>query len=190
MHREFEGRFLALDEAIESREVQLLFEDSWYWLHYRFFNCRDTIASESSAAIRTHLYNLAAMIYRGFDDLIESSSLSELDLHALIKELIDVAEYSREFPISLWIYGDKTSKDFLNEWLSPLPSKEKIEQLMKLPHFERMEFERLHYRFVSEEQAIKRYRNELGDFNRRAKLKAKDVQRQKQKAEQDVTPNA
>jgi len=183
MHREFEGQFLALDEAIESREVQLLFEDSWYWLHYRFFNCRDTIASESSSAVRTHLYNLAAMIYRGFDALIDTSCLSDLDLHALIKELIDISEYSREFPISLWIYGDCTSKDFLDERLSPLPSKEQIEWLMKLPHFQRMESERLHYRFISEEQAIKRYRNELGDFNRRAKLKAKDAQRQKQKAE-------
>lgn len=43
MHREFKGHCLSLDKAIDSREVQLLFEDSWYWLHYRFFNCRDAV---------------------------------------------------------------------------------------------------------------------------------------------------
>lgn len=190
MHREFQGEFLALDEAIECRKVQLLFEDSWYWLHYRFFNCRDSLASESSAAVRTHLYNLAAMIYRGFDDVMETTRFSALELQTLIKELMEVAEYSREFPISLWIYGDETSKSYLDEWLSPLPSKEQIEQLMRLPHFERMESERLHYRFISEEQAIKRFRSELAEFNRRNKLKRKNDQRQKAKAEDHVHPDA
>jgi hypothetical protein len=190
MHREFAGRCLALDEAIENHDVQLLFDDSWYWLHYRFFNCRDVIASESSAAVRTHLYNLAAMIYRGFDELIGTCGLSEDDLQSLIKETIEVAEYSREFPISLWIYGDKTSKELLDEWLAPLPPKEQIEQLLKLPHFERMEAERLNYRFISEEQALKRFRNELAEFNKRNKRKVKNAQRQKTKAEQDIDPKS
>ncbi len=121
MHREFAGRFLALDEAIEDREVRLLFEDSWYWLHYRFFNCRDAIASESSSAVRTHLYNFAAMIYRGFDDFLGTCGLSEVDLQSFIREIVEISEYSREFPISLWISGDETSKTFLDERLSPLP---------------------------------------------------------------------
>jgi len=185
MHREFAGRFLALDEAIEDREVRLLFEDSWYWLHYRFFNCRDAIASESSSAVRTHLYNFAAMIYRGFDDFLGTCGLSEVDLQSFISEIVEISEYSREFPISLWIFGDETSKTFLDERLSPLPPTAQIEQLMKLPHFQRMETERLHYGFISEEQALKRFRNELADFNRRSKLKAKNIQRnQNKEAEQ------
>ena len=62
MYREFEGLCFALDEAIEGRDVRLLFEDSWYWLHYRFFNRRDAACSETSSVIRTHLYNLVAML--------------------------------------------------------------------------------------------------------------------------------
>jgi hypothetical protein len=184
MHREFAGRFLALDEAIEDRDVRLLFEDSWYWLHYRFFNCRDALASESSSAVRTHLYNFAAMIYKGFDDFLDVCGLSEEDIQGLIKEIVEISEYSREFPISLWICGDETSKAFLDEWLLPLPPTEQIEQLMKLPHFQRMETERMHYGFISEEQALKRFRNELADFNRRSKLKAKNSQREKTKEAQ------
>jgi hypothetical protein len=33
MNRQFDGKCLALDESLESGKVQLLFEDSWYWLH-------------------------------------------------------------------------------------------------------------------------------------------------------------
>src|SRR5690606_2004008 len=161
-----------------SNEVQLLFEDSWYWLHYRFFGCRDFIASESSAAIRTHLYNLVAMIYRGFDEFISATRLSSEAIHALIKEVVEIAEYARQLPIWLRIYRDETSKDLLDERISPLPSIEQIEYLMNLHHFRRMETERYHYRFISEELAVSRYRNELAAFNKRRKLQAKNAQRE------------
>ncbi len=186
MHREFAGRFLALDEAIEAREVRLLFEDSWYWLHYRFFNCRDAIASDSSSAVRTHLYNLAAMIYKGFDDFLGTCGLSEEDLQGLIKEIVEISEYSREFPISLWTFGDETSRAFLQEWLLPLPPTEQIEHLLKLPHFQRMDTERLSYGFISEEQALKRFRNERASFNKRSKLKVKNNQRKNNKEAEQV----
>src|SRR5215207_2317799 len=121
MQREFKGLCLGLDEAIDSQKVQLLFEDSWYWLHYRFFNCRDAICSETSSAVRTHLYNLAACLYRSFDLLPEKAGCTEADISAIISEVVDIAEYSRGFPISIWIYGDETSKSFLDERLAALP---------------------------------------------------------------------
>src|SRR5690348_13409950 len=92
MQRQFEFLCLDLDEPIESQKIQLIFHDSWYWLHYRFFNCRASFLSETSAAMR-------------------------------------------------------------------------------------MESERLSYRHSADKLALKRYRNEQADYNRRKKLRIKDQQR-------------
>src|SRR5439155_8185022 len=138
-------------EAIENREVQLLFDDSWYWLHYRFFNCRDAVCSDASSVVRTHLYNLVAMLYKHYETLPTSVRFDAEKLQAIIDEAIKIADHSRSFPVSLWIYGDETSKAFLNEWMDPLPPPEQLEHLLKLPHFRRMEIERLPYGFHAEE---------------------------------------
>jgi hypothetical protein len=177
MQKKFKGLCLGLDEAIESHEVQLLFEDSWYWLHYRFFNCRDAICSETSSAVRTHLYNLAACLYRSFDLIPEKTGRTEADILAIISEVVEIAEYSRGFPISVWIHGDDTSKAFLDETLAGLPSTEQIERLTSLPHFRRQEMERLPYAHNADTVALKRYRNEEAAFNKRQKDERKNQQR-------------
>jgi len=177
MQKQFKGLCLGLDEAIESHEVQLLFADSWYWLHYRFFNCRDAICSETSSAVRTHLYNLAACLFRSFDVLPEKSGRTETDIRAIISEVVEIAEYSRGFPISVWIYGDDTSKAFLDETLAALPPTEQMERLMSLPHFRRLEMERLPYAHNADKVALKRYRNEEAAFNKRQKNERKSQQR-------------
>ena len=151
----------------ENEDVQLLFEDSWYWLHYRFFNCRDAVCSEASSLVRTHLYNLVAMLYKRYEALPTAIRFDQEKLRATIDETISIAEYSRSFPASLWIYGDENSKAFLDEWIAPLPPPAGIEHLLKLPHFRRMEMERLPYSYGAEEQALKRYRNELAAFKRK-----------------------
>jgi hypothetical protein len=166
-----------LDEAIESKEVQLLFEDSWYWLHYRFFNCRDCVCSETSSAVRTHLYNLAACLYRSFDVIRPKVARTDAEILAIISELVEIAEYSRSFPISVWIHGDGTSKAFLDETLAGLPSTEQIERLASLPHFRRLEMERLPYAHNADTVALKRFRNEEAAFNKRQKDERKNQQR-------------
>lgn len=77
MNREFEGLCIGLHEAIESRDVRLLFGDSWYWLHYEFFQCRDRICSEQASTVQTHLLNLAAMLYRGFKEVPDKFSTDD-----------------------------------------------------------------------------------------------------------------
>jgi hypothetical protein len=116
--------------------------------------------------LRTHLYNLAAYLYRSFESIAETRS--EQKLLEVIAEIRQIAEVSKDFPLSLWIYGDETSKAFLQKWLEPLPSKEQIEHLFTLPHHRRTEREdRLPYRFDGEELALKQYRNKLAAYNRR-----------------------
>jgi hypothetical protein len=167
MQREFPGDCLSIDEAIEDRDIRLLFGDSWYWLHYRFFQCRDQICSETSSAVRTHLYNLAAYLYRSFESLQTNLFMSPDHILATISELLEIAEYSRGFPISIWIYGDETSKALLDERLAELPSVDKIEALLRLPHFLQREVERLPYAHNVDDLALKRYRNEQAAFNKR-----------------------
>jgi len=177
MQRQFEGVCLGLDEPIESDEVQLLFEDSWYWLHYRFFSCRDAICSEFSSAVRTHLYNLAACLYRSFEALPEKLQRTDAQICAIISELVEIAEYSNAFPIAVWIYGDDTSKAFLEKTLAGFPPTEQIARLARLPHFMRLEMERLPYAHVADELALERFRNEEAAFNKRKKDRMKNQQR-------------
>ena len=178
MDHVFDGSyFTALDEAIEFHNIPLLFADSWYWLHYCFFG-RDCISSEDSEALRTHLLNLVAMFYKHHDEVLEKLGWDEAAFEKTGQELLAIVEASRAYPISLWIYGDETSRDFLNERRSQLPSTEQMEQLLALPHFFRSQRERLHYRHINDKMALARYRNELAEFNRRRKLARKNSQRE------------
>ncbi|GAA5497211.1 hypothetical protein Rhal01_03404 [Rubritalea halochordaticola] len=176
MNREFEGLCIGLHDVIESPKVRLLFDDSWYWLHYEFFQCRDYICSEQASVVRTHLLNLAAMLYRGFEELPEKFSTDDDKTLRIIAELVEIAEYAEDFPVCLWIYGDETSKETLSEACERLPSVEQLEFLMSLPHSRRRERERLSYAHDEPRVALKRYRNELAAFNKRAKLAGKKAQ--------------
>jgi len=188
MNREFEGLCIGLHEAIEGGKVRLLFGDSWYWLHYEFFQCRDHICSEQASAVRTHLYNLAAMLYKGFEELPDEFSPDDDKTLRIIAELIEIAEYAEGFPVCLWIYGDETSRKELSQACERLPSAEQTEFLMSLPHSRRRERERLSYAHDEPRVALKRYRNELAAFNKRTKQAAKATQRNQQ-AEQGVDLN-
>lgn len=123
MERQFQGKCLKLDEAIGGHEVRLLFEDSWYRLHYRFFNCRNQICSETSVVVRTHLYNLAAALYRSYEILPELARKTEPDITAITTEVLEIAGYYRGFPLSLWISGDETSRESLAEKIAQLPGR-------------------------------------------------------------------
>lgn len=183
MDREFEGVCLTLDELMETDSIRLLFGDSWYWLHYRFFNCRDHVLSERSSTIRTHLYNLIAALYQNRRDEPGSIKLDQSDCQAATDELLQIAEYSREFPICLWCHGDTTTKEwFRSEWLDRLPPPEQVSFFQSLPHIERLESERLPYAHNSEKLALKRYRKELASFNKHQKIERKEEQRQNSKA--------
>ena len=177
MNRDFDGMCLKIGDLIEHRSVRLLFEDSWYWLHYEFFPCRDSICSEKSSVVRTHLLNLAAHLYRGFDELSEIFPLNGESLQKTISELVEIAQYAENFPICLWISGDDSSKEKLISACSMLPSVEQTEFLMSLPHSKRRERERLSYAHDEPCVALKRYRSELAEFNRRTKHKLKNAQR-------------
>jgi len=112
---------------------------------------------------------MVAMIYRGCDELPEMFPLDDERLHKIIDEVIEIAEYSRSFPICLWIHGDATSQAFLDKRRAPLPSSEEIEHLMNLPHYKQLESDRLPYCHDTEKLALKRYRRELAAFNKRKK---------------------
>jgi hypothetical protein len=178
MSRDFEGLCLRLDESLETEKIRSLFHDSWYWLHYCFFSCTDRICSEKSSVIRTHLYNLTSNLFQHREQFSAAKSeafdgCTDEMIEKIIEEIVAIAEYSKEFPICLWICGDMTSKSFLEEWVAELPSHSQIEKLMNLPHFTRIERERPEYMYDSEVVALKRHRNEEAAFNKRQKATRK-----------------
>jgi hypothetical protein len=178
MHREFCGHSWAVFEMLEDDAFRksLVFEDSWYFLHYRFFG-RDCVCSETAATVQTHLYDLASVLYRDFESLVGEDGSRGEHFTAIITELIEICEYSSQFPVCLWTYGDETTRDFLTEWIAPLPSAEQMAHVLNLPHMRRHELERIPYRHSEPKMALKRYRNALADFNRRWKLATKNEQR-------------
>lgn len=129
--------------------------------------------------MRTHLYNLASALYRHFDTLTKGEPQRAERILATIAEIIDISEHSREFSVCLWAYGDISTRDFLAERLASLPSTQQMEHFLKLPHMTRHERDRLLYRYSDDKVSLKRYRNELADYNRRRKLTAKNDQRAK-----------
>ena len=180
MNREFQGHSLEVSEMLEDPEFRALltFDDSWYFLHYCFFG-RDCVCSETSSAVRTHLYNLASALYHHFDTLTKGESQRAECILAIIAEIVDISEYSREFPVCLWAYGDTSTREFLAERLASLPSTQQMENFLNLPHMTRHERDRLLYRYSDDKVSLKRYRSELADYNRRCKLNAKNDQRAK-----------
>ncbi len=178
MQRVFEGHSWTISYRLEDQGFRksLVFEDSWYFLHYCFFR-RDSICSETSAAVQTHLYNLASVLYRDFEALAADHSGGAEQVSGIITELVEICEYSSAFPVCLWIYGDETNQEFLAERLAPLPSPEQMASVLSLPHMTRHDSDRLPYRYSEPEAALKRYRNAQADFNRRRKLAAKNEQR-------------
>ncbi len=180
MRREFPGHSFEVSEMLEDTEFRALltFDDSWYFLHYCFFG-RDCVCSETSSAVRTHLYNLASALYRHFDMLTKGEPQRARRILDIIGELVDISEHSREFPVCLWAYGDTSTRDLLTERLALLPSTKQMEHFLKLPHMTRHERDRLLYRYSDDKISLKRYKNEMADYNRRCKLTAKNVQRTK-----------
>jgi len=117
------------------------------------------------------------MLYRGFEELPDEFSANDDRTLRVIAELVEIAEYAESFPVCLWVYGDETSKQELSEACAKLPSAEQTEFLMSLPHSQRRERERLSYAHDEPRVALKRYRNELAAFNKRAKQTVKEAQR-------------
>lgn len=178
MQRVFEAKCFRLDDPIEYGEIELLFPDSWYWLHYEFFNARDMIASEESASIQTHLYNLCAMLYRTYEKLPETLRMEQHAVDLLISEIVDIAEYSENFTYCLWTYGDEASLESLQVRLEDLPSQEQLASYLTLPHSTRTQRERTPYRYISPIGALKRLRKEEAAKNKRLKLASKNRQRE------------
>jgi len=178
MEREFTGDCWAICNKLEEEVFRnsLIFDDSWYFLHYRFFR-KDCICSETSATVQTHLYNLASVIYRDFESLAGEDGSGTEHYTAIIEELVEICEYSSRFPVCLWAYGDETTREFLAEWLSQLPTPDQMAHVLKLPHMTRHELERIPYRHSEPQAALKRYRTAMADYNRRCKLAAKSDQR-------------
>lgn len=178
MEREFAGHCWAIGDMLEDEVFRksLVFQDSWYFLHYRFFG-RDCVCSETSATVQTHLYDLASVIYRDFESLAGQDGSRAGHYDAIIAELVEICEYSSAFPVCLWAYGDETTREVLAGWLVSLPTPDQMAHVLKLPHMTRHEVERIPYRYSEPKTALKRYRNAMADYNRRRKLAAKHDQR-------------
>ena len=183
MNREFEGRSWAVSEMLEDSSFRdsLVFEDSWYFLHYCFFG-RDWVCSEDTDTLRTHLYNLAAALFTNFESHTESA-MSAGELRLIICELVEICEYVVDYPVCIWTYGDDSSRELLSDCLVTLPDVEKMRSIHNAPACSEASKDRLPYRYSEPKAALKRFRREEAAYNRRKKIAGR---KKIKKAEQDV----
>jgi hypothetical protein len=170
LDRQFDGISMVLDEALKLEypdRIHLLYHDSWHSLHYNFFNCRDAFACEISTFVRAHLYNLAAGLYMQFENVRQENLFDDARLKSMINELIEIADYSRTFPISYWTYGDDLSRARLEERFSGLPSAQQIDRLLEIPCFIEMQYMGLHHTCGNEAFAKDRYLKEEDAYKKR-----------------------
>ena len=152
---------------------------SWEWFYDFFFvPTPGCWGSEESSSLRSHLLCMVVTFYKYRDVILKNAALEEEDLQEAIKGLLEMVEISKDHLVSFWIHGDESDKKYLDEERAALPSEEQMARVLKLPHVEyRMRRVMPEYEVMDEKTALKRYRNELADFNRRKKLAQKNQQR-------------
>jgi|UniRef100_UPI003783225F hypothetical protein len=155
------------------------FDYSWEWFYDFFFITEPGgWGSDESSSLRSHLLNMAATFYKYHDVILKKAALEETDIQEAIDELLEMVEASKGHLVSFWTYGDESNKKDLDEERAALPSEEQMAKVLTLPHVEyRMRRVMPEYFVMDEKMALKRYRNELADFNRRKKLANKNQQR-------------
>lgn len=180
MDREFSGtHFNKIGSAAiwENNEVEL--DYAWEWFYDFFFiTAPGGWGSDESSSLRSHLLNMAATCYKYHDVILKKAALEETDIQEALNELLEMVEASKGHLISFWTYGDESNKKELDEERAALPSEKQMAKVLALPHVEyRMRGVMPEYFVMDEKLALKRYRNELADFNRRKKLTQKNQQR-------------
>lgn len=155
------------------------FDYSWEWFYDFFFITEPGgWGSDESSSLRSHLLNMAATFYKYHDVILKKAALEETDIQEAIDELLEMVEASKGHLVSFWTYGDESNKKDLDEERAALPSEEQMAKVLTLPQVEyRMRRVMPEYFVMDEKMALKRYRNELADFNRRKKLANKNQQR-------------
>ena len=181
MDREFSSaHFSEIGSAAiwENKEVEL--DYSWEWFYDFFFITEPGgWGSDESSSLRSHLLNMAATFYKYHDVILKKAALKETDIQEAINELLEMVEASKGHLVSFWTYGDESNKKDLDEERASLPSEEQMAKVLTLPHVEyRLRRVMPEYFVMAEKLALKRYRNELADFNRRKKLAHKKQQRE------------
>lgn len=167
---------------------------SWSWFYDYFFLPQlpeeaGFWASDESSTVRTNLLHFVARIYRYNDQILKQTGLDEAAILQMIKELLGIVEASKNHFLSFWAQGDESHKQELDEQLATLPSDDQMKRVLELPHLTRMRGELPEYYHNDEKTALKRYRNELADFNRRKKLAQKNQQRSAATGSEAVEPD-
>jgi len=181
MDREFSGsHFNKIGSAAiwENSEVEL--DYSWEWFYDFFFITEPGgWGSDESSCLRSHLLNMAATYCKYHDVILKKAALEETDIQEAITQLLEMVEASRGHLVSFWTFGDESNKKDLDKERAALPSEEQMAKVLTLPHVEyRMRRVMPEYLVMDEKMALKRYRNELADFNRRKKQAQKNQQRE------------
>lgn len=183
MDREFSGAYFnEIGEVGVKQPCGVIeFDYSWEWFYDFFFvpEAEGAWGSEDSSALRSHLLSMAATLFKYHDVVLKETGLETTAIYEAIKELLEMVEVSKSHVVCFWTYGDESAKKDLDEIRAALPPEEQMARVLALPHVGyRMRRVSSEYFVIDEKTALKRYRNELADFNRRRKLAQKNQQRE------------
>lgn len=97
-----------------------------------------------------------------------------------IRELKQLIELAKPYPVLWWVYGDDESGDeeitsFTARLIKNIPDDVAIDAFLKLPHMRDL------FSNVSDKANKARYKNAEAAYNRQRKIEAKNLQRQQTK---------
>ncbi|MDB6004384.1 MAG: hypothetical protein JWR15_1371 [Prosthecobacter sp.] len=153
---------------------------SWIWM-FEHFGALNGIQTADSRVFRSQVSLFIASCFENWA-LVSKAFGNEKLLLEGIRELKQLIELSKSYPVLWWVYGDEeppageeTIPVFIANFVQGVPDDASIAVFLKLPHMNDL------FREVSDKANEARFKNAEAAYNRQMKLEAKNRQRKQAK---------
>jgi hypothetical protein len=162
--------------SFESEELNA----SWLWMFERF-GAPDCIEITDSRIFRNQVSLFIASCFESWA-LVSKAFVNEKLLREGIRELKQLIEFSKSYPVLWWVYGDEeppvgeeTVPVFIANKIQGVPDDASIAAFLNLPHMRDL------FADVSDKASEARFKNAEAAHNRQMKIEAKNRQREQTK---------
>lgn len=151
---------------------------SWMWM-FKQFGSDNSISTADSRVFRSQVSLFIASCFENWDMASKAFGDEKLLVNG-IRELKQLIELAKPYPVLWWVYGDDESGDeeitsFTARLIKNIPDDVAIDAFLKLPHMRDL------FSNVSDKANKARYKNAEAAYNRQRKIEAKNLQRQQTK---------
>lgn len=153
---------------------------TWLWM-FEHFGAFDCIKTADSRVFRNQVSLFIASCFENWTSVSKAFGNDKLLLEG-IRELKQLIELSKTYPVLWWVYGDEeplageeTIPVFIADKTQGVPDDASIDAFLKLPHMRDL------FADISDKASEARFKNAETAHNRQMKLEAKNRQREQTK---------